>query len=94
MAMRISWHSAGTFDKNDGSGGSNGGTMRFEPEKSDGANNGKNEYDMCVNFVMFHAQCCELWVVFMLLHSVICAYVLKLLRTLGKIIIVYLTSMI
>jgi len=41
MSMRIAWHSAGTFDKSGSpSGGTNGGTMRFEPEKSDGANAG------------------------------------------------------
>lgn len=40
--MRIAWHSAGTFDKSDGSGGTNGATMRFEPESSDGANAGKS----------------------------------------------------
>ena len=38
--MRVAWHSSGTFDKSDGSGGANGATMRFEPEASDGANAG------------------------------------------------------
>ena len=33
-------HAAGTFDKSDGSGGTDGATMRFEPEKSDPANAG------------------------------------------------------
>ena len=47
MAVRIAWHSAGTFDSRDGTGGSNGALMRFEPEKSDPANAGLGIiYDM------------------------------------------------
>jgi cytochrome c peroxidase len=39
--VRLAWHASGTFDpKSDTVGGSNGATMRFEPEISDGANNG------------------------------------------------------
>ena len=40
IAMRVAWHSSGTFDKSDSSGGSDGATMRFEPEISDDANKG------------------------------------------------------
>eukprot|EP00301_Raphidiophrys_heterophryoidea_P026625 c9237_g1_i1.p1 GENE.c9237_g1_i1~~c9237_g1_i1.p1 ORF type:complete len:418 (-),score=113.47 c9237_g1_i1:147-1349(-) len=40
MMIRLAWHGSGTFDKKDGSGGSNGATMRFEPESTDDANKG------------------------------------------------------
>mmetsp|Transcript_45767 Transcript_45767/g.109145 ORF Transcript_45767/g.109145 Transcript_45767/m.109145 type:complete len:413 (+) Transcript_45767:53-1291(+) len=40
IAMRMAWHSSGTYDKNTKSGGSNGGTMRWSPEKDDEANKG------------------------------------------------------
>ena len=40
IAMRVAWHSSGTFDKSDNTGGSNGATMHYEPEISDPANAG------------------------------------------------------
>eukprot|EP00816_Leptocylindrus_hargravesii_P011537 CAMPEP_0196808818 /NCGR_PEP_ID=MMETSP1362-20130617/8810_1 /TAXON_ID=163516 /ORGANISM="Leptocylindrus danicus, Strain CCMP1856" /LENGTH=269 /DNA_ID=CAMNT_0042183295 /DNA_START=31 /DNA_END=840 /DNA_ORIENTATION=- len=43
LAVRLAWHASGTFDKNDSSeksGGSDGATMRFEPESTDDANAG------------------------------------------------------
>jgi catalase (peroxidase I) len=41
LFVRLAWHASGTFDPNsDIIGGSNGATMRFKPESSDGANNG------------------------------------------------------
>jgi catalase (peroxidase I) len=42
MAMRMAWHASGTYDSKDKSGGSNGATMRFPPESTDGANAGLN----------------------------------------------------
>jgi len=40
ITVRLAWHASGTFDSKDGSGGSNGATMRFEPENIDDANAG------------------------------------------------------
>lgn len=40
VLVRLAWHSSGTYDKNDNSGGSYGGTYRFKKEASDPANKG------------------------------------------------------
>lgn len=40
ILVRLAWHSAGTYDKTTGTGGSNGATMRFGPECEHGANAG------------------------------------------------------
>lgn len=40
MLVRLAWHASGTYNKADKTGGSNGSTMRFKPELSDGANAG------------------------------------------------------
>lgn len=42
MAVRLAWHSSGTFDKGktEKCGGSNGATMRFDPELGDKENRG------------------------------------------------------
>ncbi|TPX64237.1 hypothetical protein SpCBS45565_g06059 [Spizellomyces sp. 'palustris'] len=38
--VRLAWHASGTYDKHSRTGGSNGATMRFNPESNDGANAG------------------------------------------------------
>ena len=38
--LRLAWHASGTYDKETGTGGSNGATMRFAPESDHGANAG------------------------------------------------------
>lgn len=38
--VRLAWHASGTYDKGSHSGGSDGATMRFEPESNHGANAG------------------------------------------------------
>jgi len=40
MAVRVAWHASGTYDDETGDGGSDGATMRYEPERSDPANAG------------------------------------------------------
>ncbi|KAG9301013.1 hypothetical protein G9A89_018965 [Geosiphon pyriformis] len=40
VLLRLAWHAAGTYDKETGTGGSNGATMRFEQEGGYSANNG------------------------------------------------------
>lgn len=40
VLVRLAWHCSGTFDKATGGGGSNGATMRFDPEAGHGANAG------------------------------------------------------
>lgn len=38
--VRLGWHSSGTYNKENNTGGSNGATMRFEPESKHAANAG------------------------------------------------------
>jgi len=40
LFIRLAWHASGTYDKNKKNGGSNGATMRFDPEAKWGANAG------------------------------------------------------
>lgn len=40
ILIRLAWHASGTYNKADGTGGSNGATMRFSPEEQHGANAG------------------------------------------------------
>jgi len=42
VLLRLAWHASGTYDKETGTGGSNGATMRFNPESGHGANAGLN----------------------------------------------------
>ncbi|KAI3329111.1 cytochrome c peroxidase [Xylariaceae sp. AK1471] len=40
VLVRLAWHASGTYDKETGTGGSDGATMRFAPEGDHGANAG------------------------------------------------------
>lgn len=64
MIVRLAWHASGTFDKRDGSGGSDGATMRFDAELGDGANAGLGiAQDMLKPVKAKHASCSfsDLW---------------------------------
>lgn len=64
MAARVAWHSAGTYDAGDSTGGTDGATMRFEPEKSDPANAGLSIIrDMLHPVIVNHPELSEadLW---------------------------------
>lgn len=41
--LRLAWHASGTYSKEDKTGGSSGGTIRFSPEIKHGANAGLDE---------------------------------------------------
>ncbi|KAK9809796.1 hypothetical protein WJX73_007395 [Symbiochloris irregularis] len=40
VLVRLAWHASGSYDKASNTGGSNGATMRFDPERKFGANAG------------------------------------------------------
>ncbi|KAJ3018002.1 UNVERIFIED_CONTAM: L-ascorbate peroxidase 3 [Siphonaria sp. JEL0065] len=40
VLVRLAWHASGTYSKKDNTGGSDGATMRYSPESTDGANAG------------------------------------------------------
>ncbi|KAJ3363242.1 cytochrome c peroxidase [Allomyces javanicus] len=40
VLVRLAWHASGTYDRKSKTGGSDGATMRFKPEATDGANAG------------------------------------------------------
>ncbi|KAI9179659.1 heme peroxidase [Blastocladiella emersonii ATCC 22665] len=40
VLVRLAWHASGTYDRKTKTGGSDGATMRFKPEATDGANAG------------------------------------------------------
>src|ERR1700730_18179007 len=48
ILVRLAWHASATYDENTGQYGSNGATMRFDPEKSDRNNGG---LDVARNFL-------------------------------------------
>ncbi|KAJ3066411.1 hypothetical protein HDU98_010312, partial [Podochytrium sp. JEL0797] len=43
VLVRLAWHASGTYNKKDNTGGSDGATMRFSPESTDGANAGLDQ---------------------------------------------------
>ena len=64
FAVRLVWHSAGTFDASDNSGGSNGATMRFAPEMRDGPNVGLDQMQAILQSIKDKhpgVSCADIW---------------------------------
>ncbi len=66
MAVRLAWHMSGTYDLSGGNatGGSNGSTIRHEPENSDPANAGLGIIrDLLHDVKKSHPEisCADLW---------------------------------
>lgn len=51
VVVRLAWHCCATYDKSDGTGGSNGGTIRLPPEVSDDGNTGLHAAMMVLEIV-------------------------------------------
>ncbi|GME86262.1 unnamed protein product [[Candida] boidinii] len=49
--VRFTWHCCATYDQRDGTGGSNGATMRFPPEINDDGNTGLHTAKSCLDLV-------------------------------------------
>ena len=62
--VRLAWHAAGTYSKDDKTGGSNGSTMRMSPEKDWGANAGLQIARDCMDKIKDkhpHVSYADLW---------------------------------
>jgi cytochrome c peroxidase len=58
VLLRLAWHASGTYDKETGTGGSDGSTMRFAPESDHGANAGLKAARDFLQPVKGRMHCC------------------------------------
>jgi catalase (peroxidase I) len=63
LFVRLAWHASGTYSKYTKTGGSNGATMRFNPEASDGANAGLEHARAFLNGlnIKYNVSIADLW---------------------------------